>query len=142
MASDMQQLLKAADSAMYAAKEAGKHRYAFYIPELTTQASQRLALEQQLRVAVDNNDFTLHYQPQISLSSGKVTGVEALIRWHHTELGDIPPSEFINLAERIGLIQEIGEWVLETACRQAASWHHKCARSAPGCGQHLRHPLY
>ncbi len=122
--SDMQQLLKAADSAMYAAKEAGKHRYAFYIPELTTQASQRLALEQQLRVAVDNNDFTLHYQPQISLSSGKVTGVEALIRWHHAELGDIPPSEFINLAERIGLIQEIGEWVLETACRQAASWHH------------------
>ncbi|HHO69654.1 MAG TPA: EAL domain-containing protein, partial [Gammaproteobacteria bacterium] len=120
---DLQTLLKAADSAMYAAKEQGKHRYAFYQPELTAQAEQRLRMEQDLRQSIDRDQLELHYQPQIDLESGLLVGVEALVRWRHPELGLIPPFRFIDIAERIGLIKSLGNWVMRTACRQAAHWH-------------------
>jgi diguanylate cyclase (GGDEF)-like protein len=119
---DLQTLLKAADSAMYAAKEQGKHRYAFYQQSLTTQAEQRLSMEQELRLAIQRNQFELHYQPQIDIKSGRMIGVEALIRWNNPLMGLMPPSNFIGAAERIGVIKLLGEWVLKTACTQLAQW--------------------
>jgi EAL domain-containing protein (putative c-di-GMP-specific phosphodiesterase class I) len=119
---DLQSLVKAADSAMYAAKEEGKHRYAFYRPELTTQAQLRIAREQELRLAIDNNELELHYQPQVDIKTGRLTGVEALVRWRHPTKGLIAPIDFTGIAERIGLIKELGNWVLRTACTQAAAW--------------------
>ena len=117
------ELLKAADSAMYAAKQAGKHRYAFYRPEMTEEAERRLANEQQLREAVERRQFELYYQPQIDLHSGKAVSVEALIRWHHPQHGTLVlPAEFIATLERIGLMGELGNWVIRTACKQAAAW--------------------
>ncbi len=118
----LQSLLKAADSAMYAAKADGKHRYAFYQPELTTQAEQRLEMEQQLRQAIEKGELELHYQPQVALNNGRLVGVEALVRWRHATRGLVPPDEFIGVAERIGLIKPLGEWVLQSACKQAAKW--------------------
>ncbi|MGD8591012.1 MAG: EAL domain-containing protein, partial [Chromatiales bacterium] len=122
---NLQSLLKAADSAMYSAKEDGKHRYAFYQPELTIQAEKRLEMEQELRQAIERGDLELHYQPQISLHTGSMVGVEALVRWRHASKGLIPPAEFIGVAERIGLIKLLGEWVLQAACRQLASWREQ-----------------
>lgn len=115
-------LLKAADSAMYAAKQAGKHRYAFYNLEMTQQAERRLQLEHQLRQALERDEFELLYQPQVSVKTGKVYALEALIRWRHPQRGMIFPAEFIEVAERIGLINRLGDWVLHTACAQAAKW--------------------
>ncbi len=119
---DLQSLLKAADSAMYAAKDQGKHRYVFYEKTHTREAEKRLRMEQDLRQALELNQLTLHYQPQIDLKSGKMLGVEALIRWQHPQRGLVPPGQFIGLAEQIGLIRAIGEWVLRTACSQVAGW--------------------
>jgi diguanylate cyclase (GGDEF)-like protein len=119
---DLHSLLKAADSAMYAAKEGGKHRYAFYQPALTALAETRLQMEQDLRLAIERNELELYYQPQIELQSGSMVGVEALVRWIHPEKGMILPDEFILVAERIGLIKALGEWVLRTACTQAVAW--------------------
>ena len=119
---DLQSLLKAADSAMYAAKEEGKHRYAFYQPELTAQAEHRLEMEQDLRLAIDNDEMELHYQPQVNIRNGRMVGVEALVRWRHPSKGLISPIEFIGIAERIGQIKALGDWVLRTACQQAAAW--------------------
>ncbi len=119
---DPQSLLKAADAAMYAVKHGGKQGYAFYDSQMTTDASIRLQLETDLRQAMENKEFELWYQPKISLRTGRVTGVEALIRWQHPERGMVRPDLFIEAAERIGLINEIGEWVLETACRQQQIW--------------------
>ena len=119
---NLQSLLKAADSAMYAAKEEGKHRYAFYQPELTAKAEHRLQMEEDLRLAIDRGELELYYQPQIDAQSGRLTGVEALARWHHPTKGMISPVEFISIAERIGLIKELGKWVLRTACEQASTW--------------------
>ncbi|MEN8167625.1 MAG: EAL domain-containing protein, partial [Pseudomonadota bacterium] len=118
----LQSLLKAADSAMYAAKADGKHRYAFYQPELTTQAEKRLEMEQQLRQAIEKGELELHYQPQVALNNGRLVGVEALVRWRHATRGLVPPDEFIGVAERIGLIKPLGDWVLQSACKQAAEW--------------------
>ena len=119
---DLHSLLKAADSAMYAAKEGGKHRYAFYQPALTSLAETRLQMEQDLRLAIERGELELHYQPQIELESGSMVGVEALVRWRHPQKGLIFPDEFILVAERIGLIKALGEWVLKTACTQAVAW--------------------
>ncbi len=117
-----QQLLSAADVSMYAAKHAGKHQYSFYTPLLTSQAAERLSLENDIRHAIENGAFELYYQPQFSLESGKMVAVEALIRWPHPERGMIQPNDFIPIAERIGLISELGDWVLQTACEQAVKW--------------------
>ncbi len=115
-------LLKAADSAMYAAKKAGKHRYAFYRPEMTDEAERRLADEQMLRDAIEQHQFEVYYQTQVDLQTGLVIGVEALARWHHPERGVISPGEFIPTLERIGLIEQLGNWVTHTACQQLVDW--------------------
>jgi len=119
---DSKSLLKAADSAMYAAKESGKHRYVFYQPEFTEKAEDRLRIEHDLRLTIDNDELELHYQPQIELRTGRIIGFEALVRWNHPTRGLIPPLDFIDIAERIGFIMPLGQWVLETACRQAIAW--------------------
>ncbi len=120
---DLQSLLKAADSAMYAAKEDGKHRYAFYCREMTLEVERRLQMEQDLRLAIERRQFVLHYQPQVDVNSGRLVGVEALIRWQHPEMGMISPVEFIEVAERIGMIHALGRWVLDEACSQLQHWH-------------------
>jgi diguanylate cyclase (GGDEF)-like protein len=117
------ELMKAADAAMYAAKQAGKQRYFFYAADMAQQIRRRMEKEGMLRVALEKDQFLLYYQPQVALKSGRMVGVEALIRWHHPELGVIYPDDFIPLAEQLGLIVELGNWVLKTACLQLAQWH-------------------
>ena len=117
-------LVKAADSAMYAAKHAGKNRYAFYSPEMTRQAEQRLALDNDIRSALDDEQLVLYYQPQVSLVTGRVVGVEALARWRHPQRGTILPGEFIPAVERIGLIDKLGDLVIDLACAQMQRWAH------------------
>ncbi len=115
-------LAQSADIALYAAKEAGRGTWRLFETEMTTRRQQRRALELDLRRAVARAEFEVHYQPQIDTRTGAFTGAEALVRWHHAERGNVPPSVFIPLAEELGLIVEIGEAVLRTACRDAASW--------------------
>ncbi len=119
---DEQSLMKNADAAMYRAKEAGKNNYKFHHPATDRRSLERLAMETSLRRALERQEFFLHYQPRISLANGTVSGVEALARWRHPELGVVPPGEFIALAEETGAIHDIGRWVLEAACAQAAEW--------------------
>ena len=121
-AKSKEMILQAADTAMYAAKKSGKHRFSFYTPELTEAAERKLALEHDLREALEKKQFELYYQPQISLLTQQIVGAEALIRWNHPERGLVPPDEFINIAEEIGMIDQLGEWVIETACHQASLW--------------------
>ncbi len=115
-------LLKNADAAMYKAKNSGRGSFQFYTEELTDNAYQYFTLESGLRQALYNDQFALEYQAKVSLSTGKVIGVEALVRWRHPEMGCIMPDQFIPVAEESGLIREIGDWVLVKACRDARSW--------------------
>lgn len=115
-------LLRNADISMYKAKEEGRNTYRFFSPEMSFKVQQRREIEHDLRLALEREEFFLAYQPIISLSTGQVSGMEALIRWNHPELGLVPPGEFISLAEYTGLIGPIGEWVLKTACSQAQEW--------------------
>ncbi|MED4454488.1 putative bifunctional diguanylate cyclase/phosphodiesterase [Metabacillus fastidiosus] len=119
---DAETLIKNADTAMYEAKERGKNTYQLYNSEPDDKIIRRMKLENGLRTVLENNELSIYYQPQVNLRTGKIKGVEALLRWHHPELGFIPPDEFIPLAEETGAIISIGEWVLETACKQAKSW--------------------
>jgi diguanylate cyclase (GGDEF)-like protein/PAS domain S-box-containing protein len=121
-AADSNGLLRAADTAMYAAKNAGKHRYAFYDASMTESVQRRLTLESALRDALRLGELELHYQPQISLVSGRMSGVEALVRWRRPGIGLVPPEVFIGLAEQMGLISALGNWLLDAACRQAVAW--------------------
>jgi diguanylate cyclase (GGDEF)-like protein len=119
---DAETLLKHSDIAMFKAKESGRNNYQFYSAQMNPHSLQRLGLEAALRRALDRNEFTLHYQPKFDLRSGDITGVEALLRWRHAELGMVSPAQFIPIAEETGLIEPIGAWVLKEACTQAKRW--------------------
>ena len=116
-------LVALADTAMFAAKEAGRNAYRFYASEMGERAAQRLSLERDLRGACARGEIFAHYQPQVDLVSGRVVGMEALARWRHPRLGLVPPARFIPVAEDSGIILEIGAWMLDEACRQAQDWH-------------------
>ncbi|MBS1224626.1 MAG: diguanylate cyclase/phosphodiesterase with and sensor(s), partial [Proteobacteria bacterium] len=119
---DPSTLIRYADSAMYRAKEMGRACYAFFTTELNAQVSERFDLGNELRRALERDEFVLHYQPQIDLATGQPVGVEALIRWQHPQRGLLPPARFITTAEETGLIGPIGEWTLRTACAQGRLW--------------------
>jgi diguanylate cyclase (GGDEF)-like protein len=119
---DAQTLLKHADIAMYGAKQRGKNTYQMYVHQMSMSLQRRVEMETQLRHAVENREFILHYQPRVDLATNCCTGVEALIRWNNPVLGFVMPSDFIPLAEETGMIEQIGAWVLREACRQSAEW--------------------
>ena len=120
---DAETLLRNADLAMYFAKRRGAGTAALFQPDMSAGALKRLTIEGELRGAIERNELSIEYQPQYRLGSARIVGLEALLRWKHPSLGMVPPSEFIPIAEQTGLIFAVGEWVLRTACLQAAAWH-------------------
>jgi diguanylate cyclase (GGDEF)-like protein/PAS domain S-box-containing protein len=119
---DAETLMKKADLAMYRAKDMGRNTFQFYQPEMNASAGARLNLERRLRRALRDNEFLLHYQPQVDMTTGQIVGTEALVRWLDPEVGLVPPSSFIPMAEESGLIGPLSEWVLREACRQNKAW--------------------
>ena len=119
---DAETLIKNADTAMYQAKENGRQSYQFFKPAMNVRAVERQSIEENLRRALERQEFSLHYQPKISLRTGEITGAEALIRWTHPTRGPVSPAQFIPVAEDCGLILPIGQWVLREACKQGRAW--------------------
>lgn len=119
---DLQTILKAADTALYYAKDLGKNRYAFYDTGLTQKAEYRFKIAQSLRDAIENKEMSVVYQPQVDINTGYIVCVEALLRWKHPQLGHVSPVDFIIMAEQIGIIKELTEWILRTACQQLIMW--------------------
>ena len=124
-ARDEPTLMKNADIAMYYAKEEGKNNFQFYSGEIQTQSLERLTLETNLRRALERNEFSLHYQAKVDLKTGRINGVEALLRWYSPELGHVSPAKVIPIAEETGLIVSLGKWVLKTACAQNVAWQRE-----------------
>jgi diguanylate cyclase (GGDEF)-like protein len=119
---DAETLIKNADTAMYQAKENGRQSYQFFKPSMNVRAVERQSIEENLRRALERQEFTLHYQPKINLVRGEITGAEALLRWTHPVRGPVSPAQFIPVAEDCGLILPIGKWVLREACKQVRAW--------------------
>lgn len=126
--SELSQLMKNADTAMYHAKECGKNNFQFYQAEMNASALERLDLESDLRHALEQDEFVLYYQPQFSGDGKRLTGVEALLRWQHPHRGLVAPDEFIPVLEELGLVVEVGDWVLSEACRQLKAWQRAKVR--------------
>lgn len=120
---DVGRMLVNAENAMFLAKRAGRNNYQFYARDMNSASAERLEMETALRHAVERGELVLHYQPSVSLESGCITAVEALVRWAHPTRGMVPPDKFIPLADETGLISEVGKWVLFEACRQTKRWH-------------------
>ncbi|VVN87080.1 EAL domain-containing protein [Pseudomonas fluorescens] len=141
---DVATLVKNADAAMYRSKAKGRNRVESYTRDLTAQASERIALEHELRRAIERNELMLYFQPKISLKDQCLVGAEALLRWRHPTFGDVPPEHFIPLAEENGMILQIGDWVLEQACQQLYEWNHMYESFGPLsvnlAGAQLRQP--
>jgi len=130
-ARDPETLVKYADTAMYKAKEAGRNTYRFFTADMNLQVLARLELENALHKAIENEEFVLYYQPKLQINTGRMVGVEALIRWVRPGHGMVSPGEFIPLLEETGLIVRVGAWVIEAACRQLALWTHSWAGPIP-----------
>jgi diguanylate cyclase (GGDEF)-like protein len=128
---NVEELMKNADAAMYDAKETGRARYRFYAPELNARAMRRLALEQGLRRALAKDELSIHYQPKVNARSGRLVGAEALLRWNDPREGYISPGEFIPVAEDSGLILPLGQWILNTTCRQIRMWRDRGLTPVP-----------
>jgi len=128
---DGETLIKNADAAMYSAKDYGRNNFQFFTADMNAQVVERLTLENGLRLALDRKELFLVYQPQIEIATGRIIGLEALLRWQHPELGLVPPDKFIRIAENSGLIMPIGEWVLRTACSQARKWQDEGLLAVP-----------
>jgi len=124
-AADEQTLMKAADIAMYFAKEEGKNNFQFYSKNIKPQSIERLSIETNIRSALERNELSLHYQAKLDFRTGAITGVEALLRWQNPHLGSVTPTQFIPVAEEIGVIVPIGKWVLKTACAQNVAWQRQ-----------------
>jgi len=120
---DVSSLLKNADAAMYHAKSEGKNNYQYYRQSMNASALERLTLENNLRKALERNEFVLHYQPQVDIRTGEIVGLEALTRWQQADGRIVPPGEFIPIAEETGLILPLSDWILHTACKQCKEWH-------------------
>ncbi len=116
------ELIEHADIAMYRAKKLGRNNFQFYTPAMNEESLERVRIESALRNALERDEFVLYYQPQLDMKTGKICGMEALIRWKHPELGMVPPGRFVSIAEETGLIVPIGAWVMRTACAQNKAW--------------------
>jgi len=120
---DARTLLKNADTAMFRAKESGRHCFQFYKPEMSVSAMERLELENSLKAAFENDEFVIHYQPVIDIEKNEIMSVEALLRWQHPEKGMIHPTDFVSVIEDSGLIIAVGEWLINSVCKQIRVWH-------------------
>jgi diguanylate cyclase (GGDEF)-like protein/PAS domain S-box-containing protein len=141
---DTNTLIKNADSALHKAKQAGRNRYQLYTEELNASLTERVRMEYRLRLAMEKEEFLLHYQPKVDFATGKICGVEALIRWQPPGEALVPPIKFIQIAEETGLIEKMGEWVIITACHQAKAWQKKLGYPVPVAvnvsARQFRHP--